>query len=88
MLHGPAAVALEFSGAPAEESAANAAAMSQDGKTSKRIDFDFSCEAGQHAMRMAARVRALELRCREARGARRESEVLCEADVDAMSRPK
>ena len=57
-------------------------------KRSKRIDFDPSCEAGQYAMRVAARVKASEWRPRGARGPGNDSEGLCEADVEAMSHPK
>ena len=68
--------------------AARAAVKSQGSNRSKRTDFDPACGAGEHAMRVAARVKALGLRPKNARVARGDCEGLTEADVEAMSHPK
>ena len=61
------------------------AARADAGSRSRRTDFDPVCGAGEHAIRVAARVKALQLRPRGAKGERKDAEGLLDADVEAMS---
>ena len=67
--------------------AARAAAREELGARSRRTDFEPSSPCGLHAIRVAARIKALELRPRGATGVRKDAEGLRQADIEAMSHP-
>ena len=62
--------------------AVRVAAREDAGSRSKRRDFDPVCGAGEHAIRVAARVKALQLRPRGAKAQRKHAEGLLSADVE------
>ena len=67
--------------------AARNAARDEFGPRTRRKDFTPCGGAGLHAIRVAARVKALQLRPHRARGGRKDSEGLEQADVEALSHP-